>query len=191
MCPRCGARLESWPYDHFPFCTMCGHVPDRRKEDRRKGDLMVIKDVQLLNEAQDAVYDDKSYWPQAGETFCNLATQDVLRRMGYDRLTGLTADEMYEEVASSSDWLRKPMGDAQSLVNEGTILIAILPAAKLGQSHGHVNTLTTGSEDFSGMWNCKTPLCMNLGRIGTCFRTKGENWAFQTVPEIYALVQTL
>jgi hypothetical protein len=152
---------------------------------------MAIKDVEQLNAAQDAVYADKSYWPQAGETFCNVATQDVLRRMGYDALEGLTADEMYASISSSKDWLRKPMADAQSLVNEGTILMGILPAAKLGQLHGHVNTLTTGSEDFSGMWNCKTPLCMNLGRIGTCFRTKGENWAFQMIPEIYALTSTL
>ena len=83
------------------------------------------------------------------------------------------------------------MADAQDLANEGTILVSILPAQKLGQSHGHVNTLTTGQGDYSGKWNCKTPFCMNLGRVGTCFRARGVNWAFQVVPEIYALVATL
>jgi hypothetical protein len=151
-----------------------------------------VKDPKALNAAQDAVFANKSYWPQSdGETFCNIATQDVLLKLGYAALEGLTADEMYAKIVTSSDWLIKPMADAISLVQEGTILVAILPSTKLGQSHGHVNTLTPGSNDFSGKWNCKTPLCMNLGRVGTCFRAKGENWAFQISPEIYALVETL
>ena len=152
----------------------------------------MIKDPIQLNEAQDIVFSDPSYKPLAdGVTFCNLATQDVLNRLGYNALSGKTADEMYAFISTSPDWLIKPMQDAIELVQEGTILVAILPAVKLEQSDGHVNTLTPGSADFSGKWNCKTPLCMNLGRIGTCFRAKGENWAFQIQPEIYALVATL
>ena len=154
--------------------------------------MTAIKDPSLLNIAQDLVFDNKAYWPQEdGITFCNLATQDVLSRMGYTELIGMTADQMYDIISKSPVWLIKPLGDAIELVQEGTILVAILPAQKLGQSHGHVNTLTVGSPDFSGKWNCKTPLCMNLGRAGTCFRAKGENWAFQIPPEIYALVETL
>jgi hypothetical protein len=152
---------------------------------------MPIKDIQKLNDAQDAVFSDKAYFPQGDQTFCNLATQDVLSRLGYDNLGLMLADEMYAFVSTSKDWLIKPMQDAISLVNEGTILLAILPASKLGQAHGHVNTLTPGSPDFSGKWNVKTPLCLNIGRVGTCFRAKGENWAFQVIPEIYALVSTL
>lgn len=156
---------------------------------------MAVKNPLLLNAAQNDVFATKEYWPQdtdgAETTFCNLATQDVLSRLNYDGLKGLTADEMYAKISTSDEWLIKPMADAIALVQEGTILVAILPAAKLGQSHGHVNTLTPGSPDFSGKWNCKTPLCMNLGRAGTCFRTKGENWAFQIPPEIYALKVTL
>ena len=150
-----------------------------------------MKDVQKLNDAQDMVFADKAYFPEGDTTFCNLATRDVLTRLGYSNLIGMTADEMYVYISNSKDWLIKPLSDAISLVNEGTVLVAILPAEKLGQSHGHVNTLTSGSPDFSGKWNCKTPLCMNIGRIGTCFRSKGVNWAFQIVPEIYALVSTL
>lgn len=150
-----------------------------------------MKDIQKLNEAQDIVFSNKSYQPIGDETFCNLATQDVLNRLGYKQMTGLTADQMYAYISNSSDWLIKPMADAISLVNEGTLLLAILPSIKLGQLHGHVNSLTPGSPDFSGKWNCKTSLCMNLGRVGTCFRARGENWAFQVVPEIYALKDTL
>ena len=152
---------------------------------------MPMKSVQALNEAQDAVFVNPAYQPKEGVTFCNVATQDVLARLGYTELNGLTADDMYAFVSNSKDWLIKPMVDAQSLVNEGTILIAILPSVKLGQDHGHVNTLTQGSGDYSGKWDCKTPYCMNIGRVGTCFRARGENWAFQIIPEIYALVSTL
>lgn len=156
---------------------------------------MVIKDVKELNAIQDMVYLNKSFWPvdTDGEeiTYCNLATQSVLRNLGYYDMMGLTADAMYEYVSTSKDWLIKPMADAQALVNVGTILISILPSVKLNQAHGHVNTLTPGPGDFSGDWNCKTPLCMNLGRTGTCFRMKGINWAFQIIPEIYALKETL
>lgn len=154
--------------------------------------MMPIKNVQKLNEAQDQVFANKSYWPKAdGETFCNVATQDVLVKMGYAALEGLTADQMYAKVSTSSDWLIKPIGDAQGLVNVGTILIAILPSVKLGQEHGHVCSLTSGEQGFSGHWNCKVPLVMNLGRPGTCFRQIGVNYAFVPVPEIYALVSTL
>ena len=156
-----------------------------------------MKDAKALNAAQDAVFNavnpdgTKKYWPIGDETFCNYATQDVLRRLEYEALDGLTADEMYAKISNSPDWLIKPLADAIELVQEGVILVAILPAEKLGQDHGHVNTLTPGSPDTSGKWGVKTPLCMNLGRLGTCFRAKGENWAFQIPPEIYALKESL
>jgi hypothetical protein len=153
---------------------------------------MIIKDPKMLNEVQDIVFANKSYWPmEDGTTFCNLATHEVLRRLNYEGLKDMTADQMHEFISMSKEWLIKPMSDAQSLANEGVILLAILPSHKLGQSHGHVATLTTGQGDFSGKWNCRTPFCMNLGRTGTCFRARGINWAFQVVPEIYALVSTL
>ena len=153
---------------------------------------MPKKNPDDLNAVQDQVFANKSYWPtDDGTTFCNVATQDVLLKLGYAALEGLTADEMYAKISTSPDWLIKPMTDAIDLVQEGVILVAILPAEKLGQSHGHVNTLTPGPADTSGKWGVKTPLCMNLGRAGTCFRAKGENWAFQIPPEIYALVATL
>ncbi len=153
---------------------------------------MAIKDPKILNEVQDSVFANKSYWPtEDGVTFCNLATQDVLKQLGYPYLFGMTADEMYKTISTSKEWLIKPMKDAIELVQEGTILVAILPSDKLGQSHGHLNTCTPGSPDFSGKWDMKTVLCMNIGRVGTCFRQKGQNWAFQIQPEIYALVDTL
>lgn len=152
---------------------------------------MPIKDPRQLSAVQNSVFANQSYWPKHDETFCNFATQDVLSQMGYSLMKGMTADEMYAFVWTSKDWLIKPIAGTQDLVNGGTILISILPADKLQQSHGHVNTLTPGIQDFSGHWNMKTPVCMNLGRAGTCFRSKGINYAFVPEPEIYALVSTL
>ena len=162
--------------------------------------MNIIKDPKQLSVAQDAVFANPAYQPKAdGETFCNLATQDVLRRMGYDLFDVLnvggdkpfTADEMYFYISTHPEWLIKPMVDAQGLVNEGVILVAILPAVKLGQEHGHVNTLSPGVGGFSGHWDMSDPVCMNLGRAGTCFRSKGLSFAFVPIPEIYALVATL
>jgi hypothetical protein len=156
------------------------------------GNTMIIKDPKELSKIQDMVFANPAYQPKVdGETFCNTATQDVLRNIGYFALSGFSADGMYKYVSASKDWLIKPMADAQALVNVGTVLISILPSVKLNQDHGHVNTLTPGPGDFSGNWNCKTPVCMNIGRAGTCFRIRGINWAFVPIPEIYALVATL
>lgn len=153
---------------------------------------MPVKDPKELNDAQDIVFANPAYKPQGEETFCNIATQDVLHRLGYDPMQGMTADEMCAWVSiPRNGWLIKPMADAQALANEGVILIALLSSQRLGQSHGHVVTLTTGQGDFSGKWNCKTPFCMNIGRAGTLFRSRGVNWAFQIPPDIYALVSTL
>lgn len=160
----------------------------------------VTKDPVVLNKVQDEVFANKSYWPTEDViTFCNLSTQDVLRKLGYTRFDDLnvggdnpfTADEMYAYIVSSDDWLIKPMADAIELVQVGTILVATLPAVKLGQNHGHICTCTPAPSDFSGHWNMKTVNVMNLGRAGTCFRQKGVNYAFVLVPEIYALVSTL
>jgi hypothetical protein len=155
----------------------------------------IIKNPQTLSDVQDQVFANKMYWPTEDDgqevTYCNLATNAVLEAMGYAGFQGMTADQMYAWVSTSKDWLIKPMADCQELVNEGVILIAILSSTKLGQTHGHVNTLTPGKSGFSGHWNMADPVCMNLGRVGTCFRSVGLSYAFVPIPEIYALVSTL
>ena len=153
---------------------------------------MIVKDPTQLNDAQDIVFANKAYWPKAdGDTFCNLATQDVLTRLGYTALNGLTADQMHEFVSTSPDWKTKELIDVQSLVNKGSIILAILPSFKLQQDHGHVCSLTPGVGTWSGHWNVMAPMSMNLGRVGTCFRKIGVNYAFVPMPEFYALAETL
>ena len=150
-----------------------------------------MKDPKLLMAAQDKVWSSGLYLPKGDETWCNIATNAVLSALGCDLMEGFTADGMVDFMRTHQDFLVKPMADCQVLVNEGTILVAGLTGAELKQEHGHVVTLTPGVEDYSGKWDKKTPLCMNLGRAGTCFRAKGLNWAFQIPPGIFAWVPSL
>lgn len=155
----------------------------------------MVKPVEL-NAAQDIVFADKRYWPKDIDgdeiTYCNTATLAVTLGVGchaLDRASNLepyTADGLYTLFQNSGKFAQQPMKVCQKLVNNGALIFAILPSWKLHQGHGHVCTLTPGVGDHSGRWDVFTPLCMNLGRAGTCFRARGVNWAFQMVPEFYS-----
>lgn len=160
-----------------------------------------MKNKELLVKSQDEVWSSGKYTPTEANhhetTYCNLAVQAVAKAMGctaFDKPHGVSpelADEMYKVMQSSKDFIVKPIGDCQWLANEGTLIIAAMPSWMLLQSAGHVCTLTPGHEDYSGHWDKKTPLCLNLGRKGTCFRAKGVNWAFQVEPFFFAWVPSL
>lgn len=151
-----------------------------------------MRNKDLLIQTQDAVWNGGEFMPKNGKTFCNLATQAVLHAFANYTMDGMLADQMMAYIRSSKDWLKKPIGDAQFLVNEGTILVAGLTAAELQQDDGHVCTLTPGDKaDFSGHWNSVAPLCLSIGQVKICFRSRGINWAFQPVPNIYAWVPSL
>lgn len=165
------------------------------------GGKRTMRNPETLNKAQDDVFANQTYWPEPandGEiTYCNVATLAVVRGVGCRDLDPglggdpLTADQLYARIKGSPRFLVKPMADCQELVNAGTLILAILPAEKLGQHHGHVCTLTPGESAFSGHWDAKAPAAMNLGRKGTCFRNKGVNYAFVPMPEFYAWVASL
>ncbi len=148
-----------------------------------------------LNAVQDQVFANKAYWPKEEDgdeiTFCNVASLAVANGVechDFDPMPGaqpLRADEIYHLLVSSKLFIPTRMAMCQALVNEGNLILAIAPSWNLHQGEGHVCTLTPGVGDFSGRWNSFTPLCMNLGRSGTCSRRRGVNWAFQIVPEFY------
>ncbi len=154
-----------------------------------------MKNKDLLIATQDQVWNSGAYMPKEtdGEevTYCNLAVQAVFEAFGFKGFDGLNADQILIYVKTSTDFLIKPIADGQWLVNEGTILIAGLSSHQLGQSHGHVCTLTPGLEDYSGHWDKRAPVCLSIGRKAICFRSKGVNWAFVPEPEIYAWVPSL
>jgi len=154
-----------------------------------------MRNKELLIATQDRVWNSGTYLPKVingvTTTFCNEAVNAVLRPMGCTEMNGMTADEMVQHMRSSKTFLIKPLDDCQFLANEGVILVAGLTSFDLKQEHGHVCTLTPGLGDFSGHWNRKTPLCLNLGGNGLCFRSRGVNYAFVHVPEIFAWVESL
>lgn len=149
-----------------------------------------MRDTQRLIATQDLIWNSKAYMPKEtdGEevTYCNLAVQAVFAAFGYHGLDTMRADEIMLFVRSSPLFLVKPLLGIQELVNNGTIIVAGLTGAELGQSHGHVATLTPGPEDYSGHWGVRVPVCLSIGRKGICFRTKGVNWAFVPPPTFYA-----
>lgn len=152
-------------------------------------------DVNALSAAQDTVFADHSVWPTDVDgdeiTYCNIASLHVANLVGchdFDPSKGrepLRADEIYSLFRNSRVFNPRPMRICQDLVNNGALIFAILPSWELHQHAGHICTLTPGVGDFSGRWNSHTPMCMNLGRAGTCFRRRGVNWAFQMIPEFY------
>lgn len=42
-CPKCGARLQGWPYG-LNFCVACGYEENRRKDPERLLDVEVFRD---------------------------------------------------------------------------------------------------------------------------------------------------
>lgn len=154
-----------------------------------------MKNPDKLEAVQDEIWDCGEFLPKEEDgqevTYCNLGVQAVFNAFGYKGLDGKSADEIMAFMKSSKDFLVKPMQDCQFFVNEGTIIVAGLTAAQLGQSHGHVCTLTPGAEDYSGHWDKKVPVCLSIGRKEICFRLKGVNWAFVPEPEFYAWAPTL
>ncbi len=159
-----------------------------------------MRDKAKLIATQDRIWDSGAYLPKEADgeeiTYCNLAVLAVLNAYGDHTLDDLHADDMMLFLQQSKKdptmlWIPKPIGDCQLLASEGTIIVAGLTSRQLGQSHGHVCTLTPGEEDFSGHWNKKTPKCLSIGRKAICFRSKGVNWAFVPEPEFYAWVPSL
>lgn len=154
-----------------------------------------MKSADFLKTTQDRIWNSGAFLPNDSDgaeiTYCNLATDAVFKAFNYSAFSGMLADQMMAYVKTSKDFLIKPMAGIQELVNEGTLIVAGLTAEQLGQSHGHICTLTPGAEDYSGHWNLKTPQCLSIGRKAICFRSKGVNWAFVPQPEFYAWVPTL
>lgn len=154
-------------------------------------------DKRLLMEVQDRVFGMPAYAPHGMTTYCNLATLDVCHGVGcheFDQQEGkepLLADQMYALMKSSDKFKEVSMTDAIELAAEGVFILASLDRTQLGQSDGHICTLTIGEPEFSGHWNAEAPVCMNVGRFGTCFRNLGVNWAFRIMPDFFAWKETL
>lgn len=149
-----------------------------------------MKDRELLIRTQDSVWDSQAFMPTYDNgletTYCNMAVRAVFSAFKYRGFDGMTADEIMAFVRQSQNFARQKLEDGQFLANTGVLVIAGLTSAQLGQPHGHVCTLTPGVAEWSGHWDAKAPACFSIGKKEICFRSKGVNWAFVPVPELWA-----
>ena len=153
-----------------------------------------MRDLITLIDAICDAYDNPAFTPKPdGTTFCNFAVQSVCTAMGYKDFDGMTADQMVSKMVSDPDWSPVPFDNAQNLANQGSLVVAGLEGAQMGQAHGHVVIIRPGRTCFSGKWQ-NTPRCLNVGAENFLARAKrgplvgmaaGINEAFVEMPKIY------
>jgi hypothetical protein len=115
------------------------------------------------------------------ETFCNQAVDYVCRRMDYNLLNGMVANQMVDFISRSTDWSPVTVAAAQGYANEGRLLIAGAAA----DPHGHVVIVRPGIEDWSPKWGMKVPKVSHVGKKSLIGKHLGH--AFVDVPEIWML----
>ena len=125
------------------------------------------------------------YKPEDGVTHCNFAVQDVAKMMGYKELDHRLANEICDFLSASKDWSKIVMGGVQDLANQGALVIAGMH----GNPHGHVCVVRPGLSKWSTKWNAPVPAVMNIG--GSCFISKGINFAFRDIPDFYVWKDSL
>lgn len=140
-------------------------------------------DLFTLIEACCSAYDNPSFKPRGGVTFCNQAVQFIASEMGYKGFKPtLNANAMIIYMMGAAEWLPVEMGSAQRLANTGVLVIACQQA----QPHGHVAVIRPGVEGRSAKWkNALTPKVMNIG--GENSIAKGVNFVFEDIPKFFAL----
>jgi hypothetical protein len=153
-----------------------------------------MRDIITLIDSICDAYDNQAFTPTPqGTTFCNEGVSTVCEAMGCHDLTGKMADEIVAFLNSSSNWSLVPLDKAQDMANEGSLLVAGLDSAALGQTHGHVCIIRPGKTVYSGKWG-QCPRVLNIGAENFLGRAKhgpltnqpcGLNEAFQPLPRIW------
>lgn len=159
-----------------------------------------MKDPIALIDAILDVYDRLDFHPNPdGSTHCNQAVNAVCQALGYQKLAGLTADQIVAFLTASDEWSLTSLDKSQNLANEGSLLIAGLDSKALSQDHGHVVVIRPGKPVFSGKWG-PSPRVLNIGAHDFIARAPngpltnqpcGLNEAFVPLPKIWVLRTTL
>jgi len=142
-----------------------------------------------LNELRNICYKvllNEKYYPKENETYCNLATYDILNQIGYSdglRKSGdriLLANEMAEVLAS-----KYKLVDISYCLNN--ILNNIFVACKKDTPHGHIAIIyPIKTMVWSEKWKSLVPLCVNVGKVNAIM---GLNWAFSEKPDIFKICE--
>lgn len=152
-----------------------------------------MKSLPKLIDAICDVYDNASYNPKDGVTYCNFAADDIARAMGCKDFLHKNADEIFEFVSHSQEWTEIPMAQAQATANQGSLVFAMANTVMLNAAHGHLCVVRPGLEKNSGKWQ-KCPAVMNVGIENFIGRAKrgpltgmaaGVNEAFVPLPKFF------
>jgi hypothetical protein len=89
------------------------------------------------------------------------------------------ADQLFNFFLNHpSTWFEKDIGDVQQLTNAGALVFACLPSSILQEAHGHIVSLTPGSEFWSGELGMNVPICLNISTIELSGRSVSITKAF-------------
>lgn len=135
------------------------------------------KSLRLLDaicEAYDAYHSPKDWDGNPGlESACNMATNYVCSRLGYDKFKGMVANQIVDYMKRKpEEWEEVSLDQAQGLANEGRLVVA----GEQADGHGHVCVIRPGIEEFSGKWMAKAPKAGNVGMKSAI--GKSLSWAF-------------
>lgn len=136
---------------------------------------------QKLKEACDKAVNDPELLARDGVTFCNIALQGICFEMGYDKLAGLLANQIYAFVKKDKRWDSVNMWEANCHAIVGGIAIA----AQQGKPSGHVAVYyPRPTKVVSSKWKTTVPLVANVGKRNA---VTGLNMAFAKIPESFIL----
>ena len=149
------------------------------------------------------VYDRTDFKPNPdGTTHCNQAVHSIASvAFNYNGFRGLMADDMVQLMASGGgDWNPIAMEQAQEQANNGSLVVAGMTGASMGQAHGHVVVIRPGLQVDSGKYNGPVPRCVNIGACDFIARGQcgvmtnlpvGINEAFRIKPQFFVLRSSL
>jgi hypothetical protein len=147
----------------------------------------VNKDPKFLSEVQDKVWNDPALKARDGKTFCNLAWLKICQGLGCRDFDPPPLQEPYtadgiwwffQRKENANKWLEKDLANVQDLANQGCLIACILPSWMLGEAHGHIVSLTSGTLVWSESLQKFVPVCMNIGSAPLSSRRIGINMAF-------------
>lgn len=142
-----------------------------------------MKDLFGLLDAIHEAFGRPEYAPGGGLTHCNQFTSEVCGKVGFSGLDGLLANDIVKTIAKHPDWSEVAIERAQDLANAGSLVIAGFQE----DPHGHVAVVCPGKMKTSGRWG-DVPTVASVGQVN---QIRGLNWAFSSMPTLWAWRPTL
>lgn len=134
-------------------------------------------------------YGTGEFSPADGQTDCNRFVSAVSEYMGYDKLKGLRANQIFDLLSASDDWLKVSSETAGYLANHGYLVVAAWKNPDANKS-GHVAVVRPGEPIVSEKWGYRlpqVPKVANVGKAERCKLDQGANWAFAVEPSYFSL----